>query len=841
MATPQRRVDLKPPGSSPLLAQLRKVLALERQLGFGDRAVLGGLDTFLARWAADARESTDPLTTSTLGLSAIPMPYRDMTPDVRAAWVALFLGPESPSPNRRSPPPKVSLSPPPEPSAPSPSRGEGRDRGLLSPGQTLETPLGSIKGFQPDLVERLAKLGVNTTRDLIYFFPHRHVDFSKTRPIASLQVGEDQTAVGTVMASGTVQLGKDARRRGAEVVVGDDSGNIRAIWFNQPWMAGSLKPGMRVALSGRVDEFRGRKSFQNPEYDVGGEQDSAHTGRLVPIYPLTAGLSPRRMRTNVKRILDGAAHLVPEFIPPELVQKRKLLGLTAALRSAHFPPSEEDQSKARLRLAFDELLLIQLGVMGRKKAWKEAMRAHPLHADPAVLQSFFGTLPFTMTGAQLRITQELLDDLAKSTPMSRIIQGEVGSGKTVIALASILVAITNGQQAAFMAPTELLAEQHFRTVRGLLAGFLQPPESADFLSIHLPPYAKPITGALLTGSTSRKRKRELQDMAAQGVIDLLIGTHALFQKDVEFANLGLAIVDEQHRFGVMQRTELRQKGHNPHLLVMTATPIPRSLALTMYGDLDISTLDELPPGRLPIKTRWLDVSRRDTAYRFIQKEVEMGRQAFIVYPLVEESEKLDVAAATEEHQRLSIDVFSGVRLGLLHGRMKQKEKDAVMMAFRGGALDILISTSVVEVGIDIPNATVMMIDWADRFGLAQLHQFRGRVGRGVHQSYCILVSHEPSPTATQRLAVLERVNDGFALAEEDLRLRGAGEFFGTRQSGLPDLRMARLSDAELLEAARTDATALFEQDPTLTRPEHDALRREVERTWASRTLVMGEA
>ncbi|MBF8299562.1 MAG: recG, partial [Dehalococcoidia bacterium] len=368
--------------------------------------------------------------------------------------------------------------------------------------------------------------------------------------------------------------------------------------------------------------------------------------------------------------------------------------LAVAIKQAHFPDSEQTKDQARRRLAFDELVLIQLGVMERRKAWKESMPGHPLHADPDVMGVLTASLPFKLTAAQHRVIAEVTTDLEKSIPMSRIVQGEVGSGKTVVALAAIVIAVTNGQQAAFMAPTELLAEQHFRTVRELLAGIVQPSLAADSYTLSFPGNTSPMNVALLMGSTSRKRKSEVQQMVAQGGVHLLIGTHALFQKDIDFANLGLAIVDEQHRFGVMQRTELRQKGHNPHLLVMTATPIPRSLALTLYGDLDLSVIDELPPGRLQIKTRWLDASRRDTAYRFISREVESGRQAFIIYPLVEESEKLDVAAATEEHTRLSHDVFPNLRLGLLHGRMKQQEKDKTMLAFRAGELDVLISTAV---------------------------------------------------------------------------------------------------------------------------------------------------
>ncbi|MFC1990519.1 ATP-dependent DNA helicase RecG, partial [Chloroflexota bacterium] len=487
--------------------------------------------------------------------------------------------------------------------------------------------------------------------------------------------------------------------------------------------------------------------------------------------------------------------------------------------------------RARIRLAFDELFLLQLGVQSKKHDWQQGQPGNPLSTRTSVLEAFLQSLPFELTPAQHRVLKELLDDLEKPQPMSRLLQGEVGSGKTVVAAAALIMAAANGSQGAFMAPTEILAEQHFSTICQLLyrAGELEGKD--DYLHSYSGLLSRPLTVALLIGDINQVRKRELRQRILDGDIDIIIGTHALIQKGVEFHRLGLAVVDEQHRFGVAQRSELRQKGFNPHVLVMTATPIPRTLALTLYGDLDLSVIDQLPPGRQAIKTKWLKPAQRNSAYAFIRRQVSEGRQAFIICPLVEESEVIQARAAIAEYERLSKEVFPELRLGLLHGRMSAAEKDEAMRHFRSGELDILVATPVVEVGIDVPNATVMLVESADRFGLSQLHQFRGRVGRGQEQSYCMLLAQNPSEVARERLDIIEKTQDGFQLAEEDLKLRGPGEFFGTRQSGLPDLRMAKLSDVALLELARSEAIRLFEIDPELEKAEHLPLAKELARVW----------
>ena len=510
------------------------------------------------------------------------------------------------------------------------------------------------------------------------------------------------------------------------------------------------------------------------------------------------------------------------------------MDLKAAIEQAHYPSDHSGQDRSRRRLAFDELFLLQLGVFSRKREWQEDQPGLPLNIENGPVNRIAAALPFELTAAQKKAVEEILKDLSRNVPMSRLLQGDVGSGKTVVAAIALLTAVANGYQVAFMVPTEILAEQHNSNLSGLLSSLGENSYGESNISVFKNVFPFDLKMALLTGSLSSRDKAGIHRQVNDGDIHILVGTHALIQKEVNFKNLGLVVIDEQHRFGVEQRSVLRQKGFNPHLLVMTATPIPRTLALTLYGDLDISTINEMPPGRMPVKTRWLQYVDRERAYGFIRKQIEAGRQAFIICPLIEESESLDAKAAVVEYERLSMEVFPELKIGLLHGRMKAVEKEKVMHQFKEGKLDILVSTSVVEVGIDIPNATVMLVEAADRFGLAQLHQFRGRVGRGEHQSYCILLAESTSEYSRERLKAIEEINNGFLLAEKDLELRGPGEFFGTRQSGLPDLKMAKLTDTQLLEVARREAGLLFKQDPHLSGAEHRALAAEMNRVWQRR-------
>ena len=666
-------------------------------------------------------------------------------------------------------------------------------------------------------------------KDLVYLFPRRH---NEVRKVSQLQPDEEQTTVATIWEARVTRLGRSMQ--GTEAVVGDDTGNMRVIWYNQPYLAQRLKPGTRYVLSGRVSTYRGRRSLDSPHHEELRPdnilEQLAQPGRLFPVYPRTEGITQQSLRRIVREALACGVDAVQETLPQDILGRNSLLPVHRALWQAHYPDSSQAYEDARRRLAFEELFLLQLGVLAHRRTVESGADGVALSPPAGVTKAFLSSLPFSLTDAQRRVLEEVLEELARGgRPMSRLLQGEVGSGKTVVALAALLVAATCGYQGAIMAPTEVLAEQHFLTVRRLLEGLARPLKKEHVLSVYLDPFPRPVTVGLLLGSMTAARKREVHRLLADGTLDIAIGTHALIQEDVSIPRLALAVVDEQHRFGVAQRAALRQRGERPHLLVMSATPIPRTLALTLYGDLDLSTIDELPPGRQRIRTTVVKPSRRGSVYEFIKKEVRAGRQAFVIYPLIDESEAINARAAVKERDRLAKEVFPDLHVGLLHGRMPMKEKQEVMDQFRQGDLNILVSTPVVEVGIDVPNATVMLIEGADRFGLAQLHQFRGRVGRGQHSSYCILVAESPSEVALERLSAMERIEDGFQLAEEDLRLRGPGEYFGTRQSGLPDLRMARLTDSDLLALAREEAQALLGRDPDLDAPEHVALKQALAR------------
>ena len=794
---------------------LYNILRRERERGFDDRAVIGGLDAFLQRFSDDLAAYIGDST-----------PYAGMSPEQRADWATRTVlrmrdaGVSVRSDGRSLP--SASKAAPARSEKPAPER-KTAPRKPPAPRRPLEMSddVTVLKGVWRKLLPRLHKLEVNTVGDLVHLFPSRYNDFTNVRAVSQLSPGDNQTAILTVWEARETMLG---RQKSTQAVLGDETGNIRATWFNMPWVAKQLKHGVKVVLSGKVNVFRGNLVFQAPEYELldGGDQ-LVHTGRLVPVYPSTQGLSQRVLRSLVKRAVDATIDRVEEFLPPDLLHRTGLIGLANAMRQVHYPDDWDAVAAAKRRLAFDELFLLQMSVIRRRNEWREEDRGIPIDVDPAIVESFLGSLSFDLTGAQNRSLQEVLTDLRSDRAMSRLLQGDVGSGKTVVAAVAMLAVVRDGRQAALMAPTEILAEQHFFTVCGLLSGSGYQPAGGYIQRLDVAGIDRKVTVALLLGAHRKRVRDDLYSLMSAGMIDIVIGTHALIQDGVDIPNLALAVVDEQHRFGVRQRATLREKGDRPHLLAMSATPIPRSLSLTVYGDLDVSVIDEMPPGRQTIRTRYIENDQRDSAYAFIRNEVNQGRQAFVVCPLIEESEVIQTKAAQEEYERLSEHIYPDFSVGLLHGRMSLKEKEEVMDSFKQREIDVLVSTPVVEVGIDVPNATVMLIDGAERFGLSQLHQFRGRVGRGEHRGYCMLLSESPGVDAVKRLKLLEHISDGFRLAEEDLKLRGPGDYLGTRQSGLPSFRVAEITDYESLSLARREAARLLEVDPMLEREEHHPL------------------
>ena len=659
----------------------------------------------------------------------------------------------------------------------------------------LEEPLDGPKALE--------KLRIHTWGDLIEHLPHAHRDRREVRPVADLSPGEEAT-VAVAVRGVTIRPMRDRRRKRVEARVFDDSGPMVAVWFNQPWIARQLGEGAGVVLHGKL---RRRGEFWVSEHEPFGDGHSVRSVGLVPVHPATEGISAAKLRELMWEARPRMTETV-EPLPAALRVEEKLPDRPAALTAAHFPETEEEEQGARRRLAFEELFLLQLAVAGRRRNRREGRRARPLAARGVVVDRWRWSLPFELTDDQVAAINEIDADLAGERPMQRLLMGEVGSGKTVVALAAMLRAVENGAQAALMAPTETLAEQHHRTLDALLGGAL-PLE-------------------LLTGSTGAARRRDLFSRLANGQLQLVVGTHALIEEPVEFQDLAVVVVDEQHRFGVRQRAALDAKapeGLTPHALHMTATPIPRTLSLTAYGDLDATVLRHLPKGRQPVETHVVDGARaRGRAYERIREEIAAGRQCFVVCPLVEESETLQAKAATAEYERLRSTEFRDLRVELIHGQLPSKVKGAAMEAFARGEADVLVATSVIEVGIDVPNATVMLIEAAERYGLSQLHQLRGRVGRGEHASLCVLFGDPRLP----RLEAIANERDGFRLAEVDLELRGAGDVLGTRQHGLPEFRVARLpEDTELLVRARDRADAILLDDPRLEQPEHSLLREAV--------------
>lgn len=680
----------------------------------------------------------------------------------------------------------------------------------------LNQSLRTLPGIGLKREKLLESVGIETVGDLLLYLPYRYIDRTTEVGIAKLPLDVEVTVVGEITAMETIP----GKRRRFVMTVEDDTGKAYATWFGgYQYFRGAYEAGDLVALGGKLSRFGGKLQMTHPEVEVlasgGDEEQRLHTGRIIPLYNTTAKMKSDRLTARALRrllfaALDTVGHEIVDPLPDEIRQRCGVMGLREAIEMVHFPNAFADVDAARGRLAFDEIFYIQL-YLGQMQKAREQTPGRVLCPNGDLAQKMVSRLPFELTGAQKRSVAEIGTDLTRSVAMHRLLQGDVGSGKTLVALLAMLAAVDAGCQAALMAPTEILAEQHANTIRNLVE-----PLGLDV--------------RLLTGRTRAAARREILTGLLSNTVSILIGTHALLQEDVLFADLGLVVVDEQHRFGVSQRAILREKGTDSHLLVMTATPIPRSLALTLYGDLDVTILDELPPGREPVKTGWRLAADRAKALQFVRSEVAQGRQAYIVYPLVEESGKSDLKAATEAFEDLSLGALANLRLGLLHGRMKSEEKEAVMQAFRQGDVQVLVATTVIEVGVDVPNATVMMVEHAERFGLSQLHQLRGRVGRGQHASYCILIADPQehlSGEAKERLDAMAQTTDGFEISEVDLKIRGPGQIFGTRQAGFPEFRFADLArDVEVVALARNEAQRLLGEDPGLVTC--DLLRRELE-------------
>lgn len=676
-----------------------------------------------------------------------------------------------------------------------------------------------IKGVGPHRSNLLNKLGIKTVRDALYYLPYRYEDRSNIKKISDLTYGNAEIVSGKVVSAEVKRL-RGKHLSIFELTINDGTGLLKGKWFNQPFMKRNFKAGQQLLLCGTVRNTYRRTGFEmdNPEYEIMSESDDSfiHMNRIVPVYRVTSGMSVRQMRSIMFQTVQSYIRDFTDTMPVEILKRNTLPGLQESLSQVHFPGANADvdllnmgMSDFHRRLAFDELFMLETGLAVIKK---ETVLEKGISFNPEgkLLKRLLNELPFKLTGAQERVFSDILGDMKRPYPMNRLIQGDVGCGKTVIALMAMTVAAECGYQSALMAPTEILAEQHY-------------------LNIYRTVEALRLKICLLTGST---KDRPL-DKVASGEIDMAVGTHALIQEGVIFRNLGLAVIDEQHRFGVMQRALLRKKAVNPDVLVMTATPIPRTLALTLYGDLDYSVIDELPPNRSPVKTRLFSSGQKEPIYALIREEVKKGRQVYVVYPIIEESEKTDLKSATLGRDAFG-KLFPEFRTGLIHGRMKREEREQIMASFKQREIDILVSTTVIEVGVDVPNATLMIIIHAERFGLSQLHQLRGRIGRGSHQSYCVLLAYEPyGDEARRRLGIMVKSSDGFRIAEEDLDIRGPGEFLGTRQSGMPDLRVANIvRDAVLLDKARKEAFTLIERDPDLKG--YPLLKKSLETFWRGR-------
>ncbi len=812
------------------LDKIRKILVLEVQNKYANRAIIGGLEKFLPALRPDLIKDgiSEEVKSKIESFFSTYSRFSSEERERSTSEMLALLGSEKPvttasvERNPVRPPQPTNRSnefrnTPPTHSAPPPKSTLG-----------LSAPLHLLNKIGMSRAADFKNLGVNTIGDLLYFFPRRHDDYSTLKTINHLEYDDVLTIIATVQSTLVTKIRNRELSR-VEVVVSDGTGFLRLSFFRGSKyaqnFANQFQHGKQLVISGKVEPYLGRKQMNDPSFE---ELDQSHlsTNGIIPVYPLTSGLSQKIVRTAVNEAVSFYASRVTDFLPQDIRSKASIVDLNTALTQIHYPKTHDALLNAQRRLAFDEIFLLQLGVLQQKKSWV-TQSAEKFELDAEKINKLVEALPFQLTGAQQKTFAEVQKDLASGSPMNRLLQGDVGSGKTIIAALAAAIVVLKDGQAVIMAPTGILAEQHYRSMQKFLADEANPNAPLKSTEIYL-----------LTGDTGAKEREIIKQGLLDGSIKLVIGTHALIEDPIQFKNLQFAVIDEQHRFGVAQRAALRKKGTNPHLLVMTATPIPRSLALTLYGDLELSIMDEMPVGRKPVKTYVLSPLERERAYQLVRTNVENGHQAFIVYPLIDQGENDEVKAAVDDHEVLQNEIFPNLKVGLLHGKMTPEEKENVMKSFRNKEFDILVSTTVIEVGVDIPNATVMMIEGANRFGLAQLHQLRGRVGRGDEQSICLLIPEGEDSIENERLKVMTETNDGFVLAEKDLEQRGPGDFIGYRQSGFADLRMARITDIRLIELARNVAEELFASDPMLSKPENALLLSKVSEFWHSQNSDM---
>ncbi len=846
--------------------KLSRIFRLEAQQSFENRAVIGGLQRLIPSWQSNAREvpmdetiiqkvskafsDYDALTpnerklclieiinllgfsdelnlenykTVTLEQPTLKEKSSSMTEKNKNTDKESTISTEKERRSRsyRAKTPVSAVRPTHGPDGPPTVSSDASVRQSRKPHVGIEAPVGVIRGIGEKQTENLARLGVYQIKDLLNLFPRRYDDYSKLKTINLLLQGDEVTIIAKVV--GKMMYPASRGRKIIEVVVSDTTGSLRLLWFNQEWVLRSMREGAYVSISGKVESYMGRAVIWHPDVETLDKQQ-LNTNRIVPVYPLTANVTQKWLRRLQFNTIKYWAAEVHEFMPTAVQDKAKLLSLEEAYKQIHFPDDYDKLKAAEYRFAFDEIFLIQLGIIQQKKYW-QTLQGRAWSVSDSWLEARLKALPYELTSAQLRTVNEIRNDVAQTHPMNRLLQGDVGSGKTVVAMLGMAMVIEGGAQAAIMAPTSILAEQHYRTLSRLMTESQNNNEA----------FLEPGQVRLLTGDTSTAERSEIHEDLKRGYLKVLIGTHALIEDAVQFDDLQFVVIDEQHRFGVNQRAALRAKGDNPHLLAMTATPIPRSLQMTVFGDLDVSVIDEMPAGRLPVHTMVVFPNDRNRVYENIRSQVKEGNQAFIIYPLVEASENEEIKAAVDEQKRLQKDVFPDLKVGLVHGRLKPAEKDEVMLAFRNREYDILVSTSVVEVGVDIPNATIMVIEGANRFGLAQLHQFRGRVGRGDKQSYCYLIPQTDDDAENNRLEVMVSTNDGFELAEADLVQRGPGDFLGTRQAGFLTIKMAHLMDTRLIKKARDIADCLLKKDPELEDEDNVDLKLVLQHFWSSQT------